>query len=683
MSQNLQPTSRRALAVLLPLVLLGLMLAGCEIADPELPRFETRVALPLGEERLDIAEVVDDEEYLIAMEDGTLGFTVDGDPDTVSLDFDLAADIDAQNVSGSLGTFDLAPPPPAAFDFTLVDLYPAAAGVDGMSVPVPGFTFSSASSPEDLQDVESATLTAGTLTVTVDNGLPVPVSAASGPNRLYLELVDPSSGDALVTVEFDVIPAGGHAEQTADLAGVTLPGDIAVRLAGGSPGSGGSFVTVDASAAIAVDAAFSDLEVSAAEAVVPAQEFETSFQTDLPEDYGVVQAVIAAGDIDLAVVNEMGIPCQATVTWPEVVDLDDNPLELVIDLEPAGSASRTVDFAAHIVRAPGGVPITELNTVVTVTSPGSAGLPVLLEAGQGVQADLSAGRIEFGSVTGTVPELSYEFDSMDEEIDLPDEMDGLLLTQATLVLEMVNSAGLNAEADFNLVGINDAGDRQELQVSEQIDAATEGRAAVTQIILDQNNSGIVDFLNNMPTRITLEGGVNLGGDGATGTVRGGDYAVVNWAITSPVEVIVESSHLYGSPEDLGLDEDAREMIQDYGLGAEIQLEILNHLPVGVETRVLFSPDTTTIKTDPLLVIGPVTVGAASTNPDDHTVLEPLTSHPLVSITASETQVLSTEGLYSLLEVTLPSTEGNPVRVMITDYVTVQGLIYLDIDVHDE
>ena len=59
MSQISTITPCRALAVLVPLVLLGFMLVGCEIADPELPRFETRVALPLGEERLDIAEIVD------------------------------------------------------------------------------------------------------------------------------------------------------------------------------------------------------------------------------------------------------------------------------------------------------------------------------------------------------------------------------------------------------------------------------------------------------------------------------------------------------------------------------------------------------------------------------------------------------------------------------------------------
>ena len=48
-------------AGLLAAVLLGLLLAGCEIAKPELPSYQTRLALPLGEERLDMAEAIADE----------------------------------------------------------------------------------------------------------------------------------------------------------------------------------------------------------------------------------------------------------------------------------------------------------------------------------------------------------------------------------------------------------------------------------------------------------------------------------------------------------------------------------------------------------------------------------------------------------------------------------------------
>lgn len=663
-------------------LLLGLGLLGCEIADPEMPTFTTHLAVPLGTERLDIVDLVDSEDYLVSLDDGALGFSVDGDPDTVSLDIDLAADIPAQTISGSLGNFNLEVASPPAFDFLLSDLYPDAVLLDGLTAPVPGFEFTSASDAEDLADLEQATLAGGRLTVSVTNGLPVPVSAASGPDRMVLELVDPASDLAVATVAFDVIAAGAQAEQETDLAGVTLPGALSVRLMGGSPGSGGSPVTIDASTSIVVAATFSELEVSSAQAAVGPQEFITSFETDLPSDYAVEQAVIAAGAVSLTVHNDMPIACQAVVSWPHVVDLDQQPLQVVVDLAGLEHATRTIDFGGHLVRAPSGQQLTVLAAEVAVTSPGSGGDAVLLDAGAGVRAELGTGRIEFGSITGAVPALSYDFDPIDEEIELPDEIDGLLLTRATMVLELTSTAGIAARTDLQLVGVSATGEERQLVIQEQIAAAEAERASVTEIVLDQDNSTIVDFLNNMPTSISLAGGVELGGDSSVGTVRPDDHAVIAWRIIAPVEVVIESSQLYGDPDLLDLGDGTRENIADHAGAASVQLQVLNHLPVGVEARILFGPDTTSIKTDPLLVIGPVAVDAAPVDPVSHTVSEARLCQPTVVLTTDEVQRLATAGLYQLFEVTLPSTGGSPVRVLTTDYVEIQGLIDLDVTVRD-
>ncbi len=250
--------------------------AGCEIAEPKLPTFTTQVNVPLGEERLDVADALDDEDFLTELDGHTLGFTVDGDPDTVSLDFDLSADISAQSIVQSLGAFSLDLGAPVDVDFTLAQLYPPAAALHGTTVPVPPFPLVQTSDAEDIEDVESAALSAGTLVVTVHNGLPVPIGADSGPDQLVLELVDPASGDAFATVVFDVIAPLADASRTADLAGVNLPGAASVRLTGGSPGSGGVPVLVDAATTIVVSAVFQDLEVTQAVAAVPAQSFTSS-----------------------------------------------------------------------------------------------------------------------------------------------------------------------------------------------------------------------------------------------------------------------------------------------------------------------------------------------------------------------------------------------------------------------
>jgi hypothetical protein len=681
MAHRLQPTPRHRLVGALAVAVAPLLLAGCEIAAPKLPAFTTRLAVPLGEKRLLIADLIDDEEYLIALADGTLGFTVSGAPDTVSLARDLGADVPRREVNGELGTFSLALDTGTEFAFTLGELYADAVQFDGLVMPVPAFGFDTLSSAADVADLQSATLAAGTLTVTVGNGLPVPISATDGPDSLVLDLLDAATSAVIVSVGFDLIAPDAEAVRTADLAGVELPDQVAVRLAGGSPGSGADAVLVDAATTISVVAAFSDLEVTAAVAVIPPQAFTTSVTTALPDAYQIVQAVVASGQLTVAVHNQMTIACQAVVTWPTVLDLDDQPLRVVLDLADGDHQERLVDFAAHIIRAPAGQTLDALEAIIDVTSPGSAGQAVALHADQGVLAEIGDGRIEFHSVTGTVPARSYDLAPTTAAIDLPDALDGLQLCRATLTLALTSTADLPAAALFDLVGVSQSGSTHDLQVHEAIPPAAGGRATTTHIVLDETNSDIVAFLNNLPIAVTLSGAVALGGDGAPGTIRRDDLAIISWEIVSPVEVIIESSQLHGEATALDLGRDLRDRITDHLGQADVELAILNHLPVGVQTHLLLGPDPDRLQTDPLLVIGPVAVDAGELAPSGM-VSEPNLFLRRVTLSAAQTRLLATAGLHSQLAVTLPSTEGDPVRVMSTDYITVQGLVFLDIEVHD-
>jgi hypothetical protein len=681
MSRHIPAWSLRVAAVPILAFLtagLGALLAGCEVAKPELPAFTTQLALPLGEERLDIADIVDDEDYLVALQNGQLGFRVTGDPDTVSLDFDLAADVAPQTLRSEIGTFDLEPDAPPVLGFALSDLYPAAVPLHGQDMPVPSFTFAMTSDPEDLADVTSATVASGGITVTVDNGLPVPISSATpGPDQLQVALVDPSDGSTVVLLPVDrEIAPLSHTRLLADLAGVDLPGRLAVTLTGGSPGSSGALVTVDAQATLGVSVVFDALQVDAAVAVISAQSAHTTFDTPLPHGYGVLQAELSSGTLTVDLANELAIPCRAEVVWPHVFTAAGDTLRVVVDLAAVGSERTGVDFGGCTVQA--AVPLTALQADVRVSSPGSGGQSVAVASGQGVSCVVAGAELGFASVTGTFPQFDFAIDPVDEVIDLPDELEGLTLQRATLTLAVTNTSGATGRADLTLTGTSADGRTETLDVQRALAAD-----AVTAIVLDETNSGIVAFLNNLPTRITLTGLVQAGGDGAVGTVGRGDRAAIDWEIVSPVEVAIDGSHLYGDPEPLDLDEDARDMIVDHALGARAQLEIRNHLPVGIETRLLFATDTLTIKTDPLLAIGPVTVDAGTTDPVTGQVTAARTSRPVVALDARETLILATPDLHALLEVVLPTTGGGVVRVMTTDYVTVGGLVRLDVEVSDE
>ncbi|MCB1184515.1 hypothetical protein KDM41_13885 [bacterium] len=672
--------SRTALPVaLVAAVLVG---AGCEINSPEMPSFDTTFTLPIGVETLTVLEAVEDEDFLVVGEDGTLGFSVDGDADTLALDFALAVDLPTESVAQGLGDFTLPAGDPVAFAFTLGEVWPPAAAVDGVTTLVPAFPFDLTSGGEDLPDIESAVLASGALSVTVSNGFAVPLGADSGADQIVLELRDPAGGAPLATLAFPRLAPGEQATRAADLAGVVLPDAVAVRITGGSPGSGAAPVTVRAADTIAVDAAFTDLVVSSATAVVAAQSFSTSFAVDLPADYEISRAVIDQGRIDLDLANDMPLPCTVTVIWDQVRDLDGVPLVRAWDLAPGTAITPALDLAGYLVVADGAA-LTGLDLQVAVSSPGSGGAPVALSAADGVTAAVDGGTVTFASVTGLVPATVVALDPVTETIDLPDEMDGLELTAARLELTLTNSAGIAADVDLTLTGTAADGAVRTLDVAEHVLPALDRNPAVTTIVLDETNSGVLDFLNNLPETITLGGDVIAGGGGVAGTVRPDEYAVVQWTLSAPVEVVITGATLDSDPRALDLDADLRDRIATHARGAELHAEILNHLPMGVELRIVAHTDTSLLDSAPLLVIGPVAVAAAETDPVSHAVSAAVTSRPVVALDTDQARIFGLAGLHTRVEAFLPATDGQPVRVMSSDYLEFRGVVQLEVLIDDE
>jgi len=231
----------RGLPLLLVACLLGGLLAGCEINEPAMPTFDTSLTIPLGVERVDLLEAVEDEDYIVIGDDGSLSFTVDGDPDTMSFDFELTADIGSQTIEQGLGEFEIAASAPVDYQFQLGDIWAPASGVSGMPAVVPSFPIDVLSAPQDVPDIDSAVLTQGQVVITVDNQLPVPVSADSGPGQLVVTLENPADGAAFAIVMAVTEPEGPpHARASMILVPTDTPGFNHVRRISimGDEGSG-------------------------------------------------------------------------------------------------------------------------------------------------------------------------------------------------------------------------------------------------------------------------------------------------------------------------------------------------------------------------------------------------------------------------------------------------------------
>ena len=91
------PVSRHSayVLVLLAIYALVLLLSGCEINKPEVPIFTTTLAVPIGEKRIDIQDLVEDEDFLVVDGEAGLSFTITGDPDSLAIESDLSVDLEA------------------------------------------------------------------------------------------------------------------------------------------------------------------------------------------------------------------------------------------------------------------------------------------------------------------------------------------------------------------------------------------------------------------------------------------------------------------------------------------------------------------------------------------------------------------------------------------------------------
>ena len=125
------------------------------------------------------------------------------------------------------------------------------------------------------------------------------------------------------------------------------------------------------------------------------------------------------------------------------------------------------------------------------------------------------------------------------------------------------------------------------------------------------------------------------------------------------------------------------LVAIHARGAVLHAEILNHLPMGVQLRIVAAQDTNQLDSNPLLVVGPINIAAALTDPLTHAVSEAVISTPTIRLTEAEARILGLPGLFTRVEAFLPSTNGQPVRVMSTDYLEFQGVVELEVLIDDK
>jgi len=648
------------------------MLAGCTIEEPTLPTFESEWLVPIGEYEKTVQEIIEDEPDFVIGQDGAISLSTSGDLDGVAVGDQLDVDVDGMSFEAAIGNVSIDASDPIGFDNRLGDLYPQAELVDGFTMPVPGFTFDLTTDPQDIPGFESATLASGGLRVEVVNGLPVPVGGTAPPEQFAIVLFDPDTGSTLLDVTVpNAILAGSTFERTFDLSGETIPDQVAVRLTGGSEGSA-TPVTVDADAQLAVLVQTTPLDVLEAVASFGAQSFVDTSAVEMPDSIQVRSAVISSGTLTFRMRNDLPLDAVATIDIPAFVSDAGAPLQLVVPLAAGSNSTRQADLSDYTMQFDDGLG-QDLVVTANVFTPGTDGNSVTIRSSDVISVEVDPLALSFASVTGVVDEISVDLDPETTDIEIPEDLEDLQLQSASLSIGFTTSLGFPLAIDLHIEGTNGDGVMVPLDAVVNVPAVSGPDPEVHSTVLDETNSTIVDFLNNLPESIVFSGSARLG-DGVTeGTVAATDSVSARWAISAPLSVALLAQTIESDAEALDLDEDVRQDIEDRLVSLVLEADVVSTLPVEAIAYIGIAPDSLQTFTSPRLELGPITIPAAGAARADGT-RDGVAHKTLVEVAQKDVLTITQPGAWTGVRIELPGTNGEFVTLRATDKVVLSGFL---------
>ncbi len=374
------------------LLVVLLFVSGCSIMDfkdAKLPSWSIELEMPLTEQVVDLGSMLEDSLITTIPVDSSGdsifiysdSFPIDrvevGDQlniddinksfsqsvDDVSIDdtqitqsvgFDeVGVDPITKTVISQIGLIELDNIDPTATDpFRLDQVYPdIIAQSDGMVDSIPSFNLTPVIKPFTFNDFDEAVFTGGTLDIKIVNdmiinlGVPINIQLqqASG-----IDTVDIAG--ALATFN-DPIFAGDSATASIDLTGMTLPGNIFVKVSGNSSGSDGNSVLINDDArasSFVTKISAGSLQVNSAVAVVPSQTIDEIGFIDLAEDSNKVeQAIIATGNLAISVENGLSVSGDLVLTISSLETPGGASFQQTIPLTPNSNSSDAWSIKDH------------------------------------------------------------------------------------------------------------------------------------------------------------------------------------------------------------------------------------------------------------------------------------------------------------------------------------------------
>ncbi len=684
-------TFRIALLTVLPLALLSL---NCfqEPLSPIMPSWDTNLTVPLANRLYTVSEIITKDTTLLKTGSGnqiTVSKSVAFKPTYVN-DL-LTLNPRDTSVQMQFGAFEVT----VADQVTPIDIpwLPK-----GYTVPVPDTSMVLTDVQSKLPSFENITLRSGTVSLKIDNNLPVAMDI-QGP--IYLR---DQSGSIVATFSFSPARIAPHSSRTAsdNLAGKTFDSDYQITgLQFHTPGST-TPVTIPSGNLLVATISASNLKASRATVTdLPAQRMADGDTARLRIDDSTVvrELYMRSGGLRFSFTNGVPLAMVFKFRFTELqrrVGSSYVPYEDSLALAPSGTGSMTLNLANTRIKTLDGSLVKSLSVLSSVAIASVSGQTVTLSETDRVSVAVTkVSSIVVDSAVGVVKPTWVNIDS---KIGLnlgviAQKFSGQInVPSASLTLATQSSIGFPADM-YVRIGAkkNAAGDSVFMTIP-----ASQRRVASGQDFIHLDPSEVGRFLTQvsgkLPDSIRIVGralvnpdDVYLPNQAGVGTVGSNSSIGGSVIVDLPLTLGIANGYVR---DTLALGDTTGDGHKDFTLDKEktkhlnsgkVYVEIENGLPVGVSVKLALLDRTQRLLLSVPQSGSPLTYAAASVDGDGN-VVAPSKSTRVIELTAQEAEQYNPAELISYA-VQMNTTDNGPaVKFKTTDNVRVRVWTHLKVKV---
>jgi len=528
-----------------------------------------------------------------------------------------------------------------------------------------------------LEDFEFINVESGSIVVTIENGFFIDLQ------NLEVSIRDNVTGDVLGTLQFALVPAGGMDVQTLELTGVTLHNDLSVVIPNlESPGSGTDVVTIDLASLLTVHFGTENMKIFGGRVKLPEVEFENErilIDFDTEDDQQIHRVDLETVTARYSIKSEVQTPITVVFDFPHVMR-NGQPVQAQINVNYTGltdSITGTLDFSnsSFLLDQDPNQPFNRMEVRSRVFVPAPTGGLVEFSANDQVTvnfeiADFNIQRVfgYFGQFEETVDpgtiDLDFDFSIFDEQSE------PLLFDNPTMRIYVENSIGVPFQVALDVDAQGFFGDQASLNPPllefNYPDMNNIGATTITDIVLDKNNSNIVQLLSIFPKMLTYSGTGTVNPAGNTGEenfITKDSRLAVSAEFDLPFKFSAKNLVYRDTGEALNLDLEEGLTVDDIEV-AELKILHRNGLPMRTLLNIIaLAPDGTESR-----VVENVAIPAAAVNSQGRVTPDLIAEGELfVTLTPDQIHQLeqAAQNIYEIRFQTF--NDGNTPVGMFTDY----------------